>query len=145
MPTPHRPIAHRRTISTSLQACGSVFHSLMGLVIPVPVVMIETGRKEAGYARKRHTPELGGEPVAASGSGYSESEMRSVVVVIADVLIHQSVEMSLVEHDDMIKQVSSAISNPTFCDAVLLWATETGSFSCVKLLPYGLVLHEVTG
>jgi hypothetical protein len=50
------------------------------------------------------------------------SEMCPVVLVITDVLGHQSLRMSLIEHNDMIEQASTAASDETsatpFCDGL---------------------------
>ena len=45
---------------------------------------------------------------------FSQREMRPVLVVVADVLGHQPFEMPLVEHDDMIEQVSAATADEAF-------------------------------
>ena len=45
--------------------------------------------------------------------------MGSVFVVITDVVDHQPFEMPFVERDDVIKQVSAAVANPTFGESVL--------------------------
>lgn len=48
-----------------------------------------------------------------------QSEMRPVIVEIADVLIHQALQVSLVHINQMIEQVSTTVANPTLGDAVL--------------------------
>ncbi len=48
-----------------------------------------------------------------------QPEMGSVVMVVADILGHQTFEMVLVEHDDVIEQISAATAHETFCDSVL--------------------------
>jgi hypothetical protein len=50
--------------------------------------------------------------------------MRPVVVVIADVFGHQSLEVSLVEDDDMIEQLPAAAADKAFGDPVLPRAAE---------------------
>ena len=40
-------------------------------------------------------------------------------MVVADVLAHQPFQMRLVEDDDMVKKVASAVANPTFGNTVL--------------------------
>jgi hypothetical protein len=52
--------------------------------------------------------------------------MRSVFVVVADVLVHQPLQMPYVQNDDRIQQISSAIPHPAFGDAVLPRASEVG-------------------
>jgi len=54
--------------------------------------------------------------------------MRSVVVVVADVLGHQALKMAFVEDDDMIEQVASAVADEAFGNAVLPRAAEAGPF-----------------
>ena len=39
-----------------------------------------------------------------------QREMRPVLVVVADVLVHQPLQMPYVQNDDVIQQISSAIS-----------------------------------
>src|SRR5438105_1733144 len=53
--------------------------------------------------------------------------MGPVLVVVADVLAHQTFQMPLVEHYYIAKQVTSAITYPAFGNAVLPWASEAGS------------------
>jgi hypothetical protein len=47
-------------------------------------------------------------------------------VVVADVLIHQPLQMPYVQNDDVIQQISSAISQSAFGGAVLPPASEVG-------------------
>jgi N-acyl-D-aspartate/D-glutamate deacylase len=54
--------------------------------------------------------------------------MRSVVVVVADVLGHQALKMAFVEDDDVIEQVSAAVADEAFGNAVLPRAAEAGPF-----------------
>ena len=48
-----------------------------------------------------------------------ESEMRAVFVVIANVFRQQTIEMSLIQRNYVIQQVSTAAFNPTLGNAVL--------------------------
>ena len=45
--------------------------------------------------------------------------MRPVLVVMADVLVHKSLQMPLIEDDHMVKQIAVAVANPTLGDDVL--------------------------
>ena len=56
--------------------------------------------------------------------------MCSVLVVVADVLVHQPLQVPYVQNDHMIQQVSWAVANPAFGDSVLPWTAEAGSFRC---------------
>jgi len=49
----------------------------------------------------------------------AQPEMRPVLVVVADVLGHQSFQMALIQDDDMIKQIAAAVSDKASCDTVL--------------------------
>jgi hypothetical protein len=53
--------------------------------------------------------------------------MSSVFVVIVDVFRHQPFQMRLVEHDDMIEQVSAAAANPALGEPVLPRTAKAGS------------------
>jgi hypothetical protein len=44
----------------------------------------------------------------------SEAEVRSVVMVVADVFIHQPPQVSLTQNDHMIEQVSAATADELF-------------------------------
>src|ERR1039458_4551246 len=55
-----------------------------------------------------------------------QREVRPILVVIANVFSHQPFQMPLVEHDYMIEQIPSAITNPAFCNTVLPWTLEAG-------------------
>jgi hypothetical protein len=48
-----------------------------------------------------------------------QPKVGSVLVVVAQILSHQALEMPLVKNDDMIEQVSPAITDEAFCDTVL--------------------------
>jgi hypothetical protein len=56
-----------------------------------------------------------------------QSKMRSVVVVVADVPIHQAFEMAFIQNDHMVEQVAAAVADPALCHAVLPRTAETGS------------------
>jgi len=45
--------------------------------------------------------------------------VRSIVVIVGDVLVQQSPEVALVEHDDLVEQLSAHTAYPTFRNAVL--------------------------
>jgi hypothetical protein len=49
-------------------------------------------------------------------------------VVVADVLGHESIEMPLVKHDDLIEQVATAIPDETLGDAIRRCVSEAGLF-----------------
>src|SRR5713226_883157 len=48
-----------------------------------------------------------------------ESEMSPILVVVEHVLRHQPFEMPLIQDDHVVKQVSSATSNPALGNTVL--------------------------
>ena len=56
-----------------------------------------------------------------------QREMRPVLMVVVDILAHQPFQMPLVQHDDVIEQVSPAVSNPAFRYTVLPRTPEAGS------------------
>ena len=57
-----------------------------------------------------------------------QRKMRSVIVVIADVLTHQSLQVPFVEHNDVVEQVPSAVADPALCNPILQRTAEAGPF-----------------
>ena len=58
----------------------------------------------------------------------SQCKVRSILVVVPDVLVHQSFQMPFIYNDHVVEQIASAIADPTLCDAVLPRAAEAGPF-----------------
>jgi hypothetical protein len=48
-----------------------------------------------------------------------QREMRSVFVIVANVLTHQAFQMPLIQHNYMVKQIAAAVADPAFGHAVL--------------------------
>lgn len=48
-----------------------------------------------------------------------ESDVRPVLVIVADVLMAEPLQMSLVQRDDVIQHLMAAAANPSFHDSVL--------------------------
>jgi hypothetical protein len=57
-----------------------------------------------------------------------EREMCSVAVVVPNVLIHQSFQMTSIEDDHMIEQIAAAVANPALSNPVLPRTPEAGPF-----------------
>lgn len=64
-----------------------------------------------------------------------QSEVGSVIVVIANVLGHEALEMAFIEHHHMVKQISTARPDKTFGQAILPWALDAGSFGLYSKAP----------
>ena len=56
-----------------------------------------------------------------------QSEMRSVVVVVMNVLAHQTFQMALIENNHMIEQIPATVADPTLRNVILPRAPEAGS------------------
>jgi len=56
-----------------------------------------------------------------------QRKVRADLVVIADVFIQEPLEMTFIQDDQMVEQLSTATPNPSFCDAILPGAPETSS------------------
>lgn len=54
--------------------------------------------------------------------------MRSVVVVVTNILAHQPLQMSFIQDDHAVEQVPATVANPAFCHAILPWTSKAGSF-----------------
>ena len=53
-----------------------------------------------------------------------QAEVGSVLVVVANILVHQPLQVALVEHDHMVEQVAAAVAHEALCNAVLPRAFE---------------------
>lgn len=56
-----------------------------------------------------------------------QTEMRAILVVIADVFVHQALQMPFIEHDYMVEQIAAAGTDPPFRNTVLPRASKAGS------------------
>ncbi len=83
----------------------------------------------------------------SSVCSFVQRKMRSVVVVVTEVLVHKTLQVPLIENDDMIQEVSSTIPDPALGNAVLSRASEAGSFGLNTETLYGAqhLVIEVCG
>jgi hypothetical protein len=56
-----------------------------------------------------------------------ESKVRTVFVIVPDIIREQTLQMGFVQHNDVIQQVSPTAFNPTFRSPILARAFEGGS------------------
>ncbi len=61
--------------------------------------------------------------------------MSSVFVVVAHIFIQQSPQVSPVQHDHMIQEISTYTANPAFCNSVLPRAAESGANRLADRVP----------
>jgi hypothetical protein len=78
-----------------------------------------------------------------------QSEMRPVLVVVADVLIHQALQMAFIENDHMVKQIAAAVANPVLSNVILPQTSitcppglDTKHFYCIDQPKYLPVVSE---
>ena len=76
---------------------------------------------QAAQPRHRYDPRIVGTYSRRSvfRSVLAQPEMRPILVVVADVLGHETFQVALVQDNHMIQQVSPAVADPAFCDSVL--------------------------
>jgi hypothetical protein len=89
------------------------------------VAMMQAAEPRHGYNSGACIVALLG--LTTSRRSLRQRQMRSVVMVIADVIIHEPFQVAFIEDDHMIKQVPTTIADPSFGNAVLPRALETGS------------------
>ena len=51
----------------------------------------------------------------------AQTQLRPVVVVIPDELVHEPFQMPFIHNDYMVEQIPAAGANPAFCDTILSW------------------------
>src|ERR1700690_3603480 len=56
-----------------------------------------------------------------------QPEMRPVVVIVTDILVHQTLQMAFIHNNHMVEQITSAVADPALCDTVLPRTSEAGS------------------
>src|ERR1035441_345891 len=59
-----------------------------------------------------------------------QPEVRSVVVIIGNVLREESLQMALIQRDYVVEQVAAAASDPTLGDAILPGTPNRGTDRC---------------
>ena len=64
---------------------------------------------------------------APLGRVLGEPQMGSVLVVVADIFVHESLQMPFIEHDHMVQQVAAAASYPTLGHSVLPRTAKCGA------------------
>jgi hypothetical protein len=78
---------------------------------------------------------------------FPQAKMRPVLVIIADVAIHEAFQMPLVEYDHMIEQFVTTAGHEPFRNAILPRASEAGervtSTSVLSEPHHGYVLSRV--
>ena len=84
---------------------------------------------QAAHPWQRYDPAIHTELarcLTASRGALPQRKMCPVLVVAADILIHQAFQMSLIEDDHMVEQVPAAVADPTLDNAVLPRTSEAG-------------------
>jgi hypothetical protein len=64
--------------------------------------------------------------VAARRSLLIQPKVSAIFVIVADVLINQTLQMASVQNDHMVEQFPAAVFNPALCNSVLPRTSETG-------------------
>lgn len=57
-----------------------------------------------------------------------QREVCSVFVVVKDILVHQPLQMSFVQHYYMVEQISTTTADPTLGSTILPQTSEAGPF-----------------
>jgi hypothetical protein len=65
-----------------------------------------------------------------------QSQVRPILVVVANILGHQPLEVLLIQDDHVIQQVSSATSDPALRDTVLPRAAEGSAGGVASQVSY---------
>jgi len=88
--------------------------------------MMQAAQPRSGYDVAICTGILQG--FTTSRSSLCQSEMRPVFMVVTDIFVHQAFQMTSIEYDYMVKQVSTTASDPALGNSVLPRTPEAGSF-----------------
>jgi hypothetical protein len=55
-----------------------------------------------------------------------QQEMRPVVVIVADVFVHQAFQMPFIKNDHVVEQIAAAVADPPLGNTVLPRTAEAG-------------------
>ena len=75
---------------------------------------------------------------ATDWRSFRQTEVRAILVIVADVVAHQTFQMTFIEDDHVVEQIPTEVSDPALGNSVLPWASKAG--------PLGLdaeALHHV--
>lgn len=87
--------------------------------------MMETAEPGHRYNPAAHTGV--GHCFTTRRSFLCQREMRPVLVVVTDVLVHQASEMPFIQNNHVVEQIATAVANPSFGDTILPRTSEAGS------------------
>jgi hypothetical protein len=74
---------------------------------------------------------------ATGWRSFRQPEMRSILVVVADVFVHQAFQMAFIDNDYMVEQIAATVADEALGDTVLPWTSEAGPlrFDAYRLGP----------
>jgi hypothetical protein len=78
------------------------------------------------YNSVTHTGILHGLTTGRRSLGHRK--MCSIIVVLTDVLVHQSLQVAFIQNNHLVEQISTAASDPELNNAVLPRTSDAGSF-----------------
>ena len=91
-----------------------------------PVAMMQTADARQGYdVVSRARPLL---RRSVPRRFFCQAEMRPVLVIIADVVIHEAFQMVFIEYDHMIEQFAPTAADEPFRNAILPRASDASPF-----------------
>ena len=112
--TTSAPAVFAKTETSRTGASGSEF-----------VAMMQASKPRYGNSLRVHSRTLS--RFASGWRFLAQAEMCPVVMIVANVLRHESLQMAWVERNDVIEQHSAACAYPSFGNAILPWASNRRS------------------
>ena len=98
-----------------------------------PITMMQTAKTRQGQDGAALASALLRRP--APRRFFLQAKMRPVLVIIADIVVHEAFQMVFVKHDHMAEQVPAAVADEALRDSVLPRALKAGSLGTnTKLL-----------
>ena len=67
-----------------------------------------------------------------------QRKMRSILMIVPDVLVHQAFQMPLIENDYVVKQIAAAVADPSLGNTVLPRTSEAGPLGLNAEALYGV-------
>ena len=105
------------------------------------VSVMETAKPRDGDDLRNHRCILCS--LSSSRGSFVQPKVRPVIVEVANIFVHEALQVAFIQHDHVVEQIAAAGAYPSFGHTVLPWASEAGALkllivattSSLKLLP----------
>jgi len=99
------------------------------------VSVMETAKPRDGDDLRNHRCILCS--LSSSRGSFVQPKVRPVIVEVANIFVHEALQVAFIQHDHVVEQIAAAGANPTFGHTVLPRTAEAGSFRLDAIALHG--------